>query len=75
MSQFGLGLAMALYYKATRCGDPSIRREAAVILRERPSKNGVWDSLQAAQGAEWIIGIEDEKACGNNNISEDARER
>jgi hypothetical protein len=66
---------MALYYKATRCGDPSIRREAAVILRERPSKNGVWDSLQAAQGAEWIIGIEDEKACGNNNISEDARER
>jgi hypothetical protein len=44
------------------------------ILREQPSKNRVWDSLQVAQVVEWIIGIEDWKACGNNLIPEDARE-
>ncbi|PMD49635.1 uncharacterized protein K444DRAFT_548970, partial [Hyaloscypha bicolor E] len=64
--QFGWGLAMALYCKATRCRGPSIRREAA---------NGVWDSLQAAQVAEWIIGIENEKASGNKHIPQDAWER
>jgi hypothetical protein len=73
--QFGLGLIMTLYYIATRCRDPSIRREAIAILWEWPSKNGVWDSLQAAQIAEWIVGIEEEKACGNILIPEEARVR
>ena len=73
-AQFGLGLIMVLYYVATRCRESSIRREAISILREWPSKNGIWDSLQAAQVAEWIMGIEEEAACGEE-IPEQARVR
>ena len=74
-AQFGLGSVMVLYYTATRCRERSIRREAISILREWPRKNGIWDSLQAAQVAEWIVGIEEEAACGMENIPEEARIR
>ncbi len=61
--QYGMGLIMALFYTATRCRDFSVRREAIAILREWPSTNGIWHSLQAAKIAEWIVSIE-EKCCG-----------
>ncbi|KAE9372698.1 hypothetical protein N431DRAFT_409002 [Stipitochalara longipes BDJ] len=74
-AQFGLGLIMTIYYVATRCRDSVIRRDAIFILRQWPTKNGIWDSLQAAQVAEWIMGIEEEAACGKENIPEEARVR
>jgi hypothetical protein len=75
-AQFGLGVLMAIYTAATRCREPSVRREAIATLREWPAKNGIWDSLHAAEVAEWIMGIEEEMACGNNNnIAEEARVR
>jgi hypothetical protein len=74
-AQFGLGVVMSLYIVATRCREPFIRRDAIASLREWPSKNGIWDSLHAAQVAEWIMGIEEEMACGDNNIPEEARVR
>jgi hypothetical protein len=74
-AQFGLGLIMTIYYVATRCRDSIIRRDAISILREWPCKNGVWDSLQAGQVAEWIVGLEEEKAGGNSSIPEEARVR
>jgi hypothetical protein len=74
-AQFGLGVLMSLYIVATRCRETSIRRDAIASLREWPSKNGIWDSLHAARVAEWIMGIEEEMACGDSNIPEEARVR
>ncbi len=61
--QYCMGMIMALFYTATRCRDVSVRREAIAILREWPSTNGIWHSLQAAKVAEWIASIE-ERSCG-----------
>lgn len=54
-AQFGMGIIMSLYFTATRCREFSVRRDAVAILKEFPCKNGVWDSLQAARVAEWVI--------------------
>jgi hypothetical protein len=70
-----MGLIMTLYYVATRCRDSLIRRDAIAILREFPCKNGIWDSLQAAKVAEWIVNIEEEGSAGNIPIPEAARVR
>ncbi|PMD17244.1 hypothetical protein NA56DRAFT_692149 [Hyaloscypha hepaticicola] len=71
--QYGMGLIMALFYTATRCRDPSVRKEAIAILREWPCTNGIWHSLQAAKVAEWIASIEDERCGGLEFIPEDCR--
>jgi hypothetical protein len=54
-AQFGMGIIMSLYFTATRCREFSVRRDAVAILKEFPCKNGMWDSLQAARVAEWVI--------------------
>lgn len=74
-AQFSIGWIMMLYYVATRCRDSLIRRDAIAILREFPSKNGIWDSLQAAKAAEWIANIEEKGSAGIIPIPEAARVR
>lgn len=74
-AQFGLGLIMTMYFLATRCRDSLIRRDAIALLRERPCKNGIWDSLQAAEVAEWIMRLEEEGYQGCDTIPEEARVR
>ncbi|KAL5330289.1 hypothetical protein ACEPPN_003815 [Leptodophora sp. 'Broadleaf-Isolate-01'] len=54
-AQFGMGIIMSLYFTATRCRESSVRRDAVAILKEFPCRNGMWDSLQAARVAEWVI--------------------
>lgn len=73
--QYGMGLIMALFYTATRCRDSSIRIEAIAVLREWPSINGIWHSLQAAKVAEWIIEIEEKSCQGHSYIHEKHRVR
>jgi hypothetical protein len=69
--QFGVGLIMCLYYTATRCRDSILRREAIVILRQFPSKNGVCDSLQLAEVASWVADLEDDVRNEEGVIPED----
>ncbi|KAH8802540.1 hypothetical protein F5884DRAFT_802293 [Xylogone sp. PMI_703] len=71
--QYGMGLVMALFYTATRCREFSVRKEAIAILREWPSTNGVWHSLQAAKVAEWIASIEESCSRNLEFIPEDCR--
>ena len=71
--QYGMGLIMALFYTATKCRVLSVRREAIAILREWPSTNGIWHSLQAAKVAEWIAGIEEEGRNGLEFIPKEYR--
>lgn len=74
-AQFGMGLIMTLYYVATRCRDSLIRWDAIDTLREWPRMNGIWDSLQTAKVAEWIVKVEEEESAGNTPIPEGARVR
>lgn len=66
---------MIVYYAATRCRDSSVRRNAIAILRSRPSKNGVWNSLQVARVAEWGFELEEKGQDENGFISENCRIR
>ena len=73
--KFGMGLVVCLYYTATRCRDSAVRREAIATLRERPSRCGVWDSLQAAKVAEWVADLEDDGRDINGFVPEQWRVR
>ncbi|MCJ1462454.1 hypothetical protein MMC07_001055 [Pseudocyphellaria aurata] len=62
---FESGVVLPLYFTATRCRDPRLRRQALARLYALHSCEGVWDSLGAARVAERIIDIEEE---GQENI-------
>lgn len=74
-AQLNVGMIMALYYTATRCRDPFVRRDAIAVLKEWPSRYGIWDSWQAAKVAEWILRIEEEGCDSYRFIPEERRVR
>ncbi|RDW76173.1 hypothetical protein BP5796_06994 [Coleophoma crateriformis] len=57
--QLYLGVIPSLFYVATRCREPLIRREAINLLRKWKVRNGIWDSIQAALIAEWVLNMEE----------------
>ena len=67
---FGWGTLPSLYYTATRCRDPVIRRRALALLSASPRREGVWDSLVLASIVRWVIGEEesdlDEVTCAED---------
>lgn len=75
MLHFGTGLIMFLFYAATRCRDSTLRREAIAILREYQFRNGVWDSLVAAEVANWVADLEEEGRDKEGLVPERARVR
>lgn len=73
--KFGLGLIFCLYHVATRCRDAEVRREAIAILRQWPTRSGLWDSLQAAKVAEWAGGLEERERGTDGFVPEERRVR
>ena len=63
MSQqlFGLhlGYIPPLFFTATRCRDPVIRRQAITVLHDSRRRERVWDSCAAARVAERVMTIEE----------------
>lgn len=55
-----IGVAMPLFYIATRCRVPSVRREAIAIIRDFPARQGVWNTYEALQVTEWVMAVEEE---------------
>lgn len=53
-----MNITAPLYAVAHRCRDPHLRREAVALMRRCHRREGIWDSLQAAQVAETVIEIE-----------------
>ncbi|KAF2636826.1 hypothetical protein P280DRAFT_459141 [Massarina eburnea CBS 473.64] len=49
-----------LYFTATKCRHPLIRRKAAALLRTRGSREGFWDGYAEARLADEVIFIEEE---------------
>lgn len=57
---FDLGIIPPLYLTASRCREPSLRRQAIFLLRSPAWKEGVWDAILAARIAERLMAIEEE---------------
>jgi Fungal specific transcription factor domain/Fungal Zn(2)-Cys(6) binuclear cluster domain len=57
---FDMGVVPPLYFTASRCRDPSIRRRALSILSANSRQEGVWSSDMLAKIAERLICIEED---------------
>lgn len=57
---FENGLVPPLYFTATRCRDPCIRRQALSLLSSTPRQEGIWNSEMSSKLAERLILIEEE---------------
>ena len=57
-------LIAPLYEVARHCREPALRRRAIALLREHPTREGLWDSLIAAQAAERQIELEEQAVKG-----------
>ncbi|KAL9116216.1 MAG: hypothetical protein Q9227_000587 [Pyrenula ochraceoflavens] len=55
-----LGIVHICTGVATRCRDPTIRRQAIRLLRASRRREGLWDSFMAANVAERIVTIEEQ---------------
>ncbi|MCJ1393620.1 hypothetical protein MMC18_006495 [Xylographa bjoerkii] len=49
-----------LYMIATKCRQPSIRREAVALLKQVKTRHGLWDALVMAKVAQRLVDIEEE---------------
>ena len=57
---FDLGYIIPVYFTATRCRDPYLRRRAIKLLHDHPRQEGVWESTAAAAvAAKWVAVEED----------------
>ena len=56
---FDLGIIMPLYFTATKCRDPALRRDALHMLNHFPRREGIWLSWVTGCVAEQIISIEE----------------
>ena len=52
-----------MYFGASRCRDPQLRRKALSILAKRRRREGLWDSKRCVMIAERIIAIEEAGLC------------
>jgi hypothetical protein len=57
---FDTGVVPPLYFTATRCRNPSIRRRAMSLLAATHRQEGVWNSEMLAKIAERVIAIEED---------------
>lgn len=67
-----MGIIAPLYFTATRCRDPMLRREAASIL-SLPRREGTWDGQGAASIVEQLIATEEE-GLASVRVAEDVPE-
>jgi hypothetical protein len=71
---FEMQTLMALDNIAKKCRDPFLRRRAVALLRRRPMREGVRDSMLSAKVGEWVIGVEEEGMV-DGFIGEESRTR
>ncbi|KAK9777886.1 hypothetical protein SCAR479_05569 [Seiridium cardinale] len=55
-----LGIVPPLFVVATKCRDPTIRRQAIQLLMSSSRREGMWDSELIARIGMWIMAIEEE---------------
>ena len=58
---FDMGIVPSLYFTATRCREPSIRRQALSLLSATSRQECIWNSKMLSKIAERLILIEEER--------------
>lgn len=61
---FDTGIMPPLYFVASRCRHPLIRRQALDLLRRSPSQQGIWHRGILANIAECIMNLEERDCAG-----------
>ena len=62
-----------LFFVATKCREPTLRREAIGLLLSIRWREGIWDSHMAGKLATWIMEMEERSMDEDGFIPEDAR--
>ncbi|KAL9110133.1 MAG: hypothetical protein Q9227_005327 [Pyrenula ochraceoflavens] len=57
---FEMGLALPLYFTATKCRNPSIRRHSVALLSHLPRRQGLWNRAESVAVANRVIDLEEE---------------
>jgi hypothetical protein len=57
---FEMGVIPPLYFVATKCRDPTIRRRALSLLKKALERESSWRASHAARALEQIIALEEE---------------
>ncbi|KAE8443428.1 hypothetical protein EG329_001910 [Mollisiaceae sp. DMI_Dod_QoI] len=60
---------------AKKCRNPRMRRRAIQLLKNKPRREGMWDSIVAALVCEWVVNVEEEGMLEDGSIPESARVR
>ena len=63
---FEMNILPPIYYCATRCREPKLRRRALALLEDSPRREGMWDSPMVAAVARYII---DEEEAGLGEVT------
>jgi hypothetical protein len=71
---FDLQTLWPLDLVAKKCRDRKVRREAIRLMKIKPRREGIWDSMIAASICEWVVGLE-EKGMRDGFIPEESRAR
>lgn len=56
---FEMGLVPPLYFTATKCRDPPLRRQAVSLIQRAPGKEGMWDRAEMMYVASKVIHMEE----------------
>jgi hypothetical protein len=56
---FEMGVIPPLYFVATKCRHPTIRRKALALLRKAPDRESSWRALPTAKVVEKVIALEE----------------
>ncbi|GJC97855.1 C6 zinc finger domain protein [Colletotrichum higginsianum] len=64
-----IGIVPVLYIIGVKCRQPVVRREVLRILRQRPIREAVWDSIYAARVVERAIEIEEDGGDGEREAA------
>lgn len=57
-----LSIVAILYFVGLKCRQPSIRRRAIALLSATPRREGIWDSIEAANVSRQILETEERQA-------------
>lgn len=56
---FEMGLVPPLYFTASKCRHPALRRQAVSLIRRAPGKEGMWDRAEMIYMASKVIRMEE----------------
>ena len=56
---FEMGLVPPLYFTATKCRHPALRRQAVSLIQRAPGKEGMWDRAEMTYMAQKVIIMEE----------------